>query len=193
MPGAVKLGFGPFAAPTNGVLIVFCDVHRKFGAATLKALGSAVALVERAAKAEHFIGKSSSALELVMPEGLKVSRLVVIGAGKTAALTPKDLLHLGGTAMGKLPASASDVTIFADLPSGALAADAVAELAQGVRLRAYRFDRYKTKRKDEEEAPKSRNVTIAVADVAAARLRAVAVRERALLSPRHPVSGSDLR
>ena len=169
MSTALKLGFGPFAAPAKGVLIIFCDDHRKFGAATLKALGSVAALVERAAKAEHFTGKSGTALDLVMPEGLKASRLVVIGAGKTAALTPKDVFTLGGTAMGKLPASAGEATIFADLPSGAMRADAAAELAQGARLRAYRFDRYKTKRKEDEEGAKGRNVTIAVADVAAAR------------------------
>ena len=169
MPGAFKLGFGPFAAPAKGVFFVFCDERRKLGAATLKALGPAAALVERAAKAEHFTGKSGSALDLAMPEGLKASRLVVIGAGKAAALTPKDLLTLGGTAMGKLPASAGEATIFADLPSGAMRAEAAAELAQGARLRAYRFDRYKTKRKDAEERPASRTVTVAVADVAAAR------------------------
>ncbi len=169
MPAALTLGFGPFAAPAKGACVVFCDDKLKFGAATAKALGPAVGLVERAAKAEHFTGKSGSALDLVQPEGLKVSRLVVIGVGKAAALTAKDWLNLGGTALGKLPKSASDAVIFADLPAVAVRAGAVAELAQGVRLRAYAFDRYKTKHKDDEQAPKSRNVTIAVADVAAAR------------------------
>jgi leucyl aminopeptidase len=166
---ALKLGFGPFAPPAKGVFVVFCDDRRKFGAATAKALGPAMALIERAAKAENFTGKSGTALELVLPEGLKASRLLVVGAGKAASLAAKDWLNLGGMAMGKLPASAGEATIFADLPSGAMRAEAAAELAQGVRLRAYAFDRYKTKRKDDEAAPKSRSVTIAVADVAAAR------------------------
>ena len=38
-----------------------------------------------------------------MPAGLKAARLVVIGVGKVAELTPKDFLRLGGLAMGKLP------------------------------------------------------------------------------------------
>ena len=59
----------------------------------------------RAAKAERFTGKSGSALELIVPEGLKVARLVVIGVGKIAELKPKDFLKLGGLAMGKLPAA----------------------------------------------------------------------------------------
>ncbi len=57
MADAPKLGFCPFAAPAkigpSGVLVVFCDDGLKFGAATAKALGDAVGLVARAAKAER--------------------------------------------------------------------------------------------------------------------------------------------
>ena len=174
MSDALKLGFGPFAAPAKGVLIVFCDDRLKFGPATRKALGSAAGLVARAAKAERFTGKSGSALELVVPEGLKVARLVVIGVGKIAALEPKDFLKFGGLAMGKWPASAAVGSVFAELPGGAMTPQQAADLAQGMRLRAYAFDRYKTRRKDDEEKPTSRSVTVAVGDVAGARRAAVA-------------------
>ena len=169
MTDALKLGFGPFAAPTKGVLIVFCDDGLKFGPATAKALGSATDLVARAAKAEHFTGKSGKALALIVPEGLKVARLVVLGTGKTAELAPKDFLKLGGAAMGKLPAAAAEGAVFAELPTGAMAAEQAADLAQGVRLRAYAFDRYKTKRKDDEPRADSVKMMVAVGDVAAAR------------------------
>ena len=155
MPDALKLGFGPFAAPAKGVLIVFCDDGLKFGPATAKALGRAADLVTRAAKAERFTGKSGTALELVAPAGLKAARLVVVGAGKAAELKPQDFVKLGGVAMGKVPASASEATMFAELPGGALSAAQAADLALGMRLRAYAFDRYKTKRKEGEEPPAS--------------------------------------
>jgi len=169
MADACKLGFGPFAAPSKGVLIVFCDDALKFGAATAKALGLAAALVARAAKSERFTGKSGSALELILPEGLKVARLVVLGTGKTAELQAKDIVKLGGAAMGKLPSSAADGTVFAEFASGPLDAEQAADLAQGARLRAYVFDRYKTKKKDDETPPSNRSLTVAVGDVAAAR------------------------
>ena len=169
MTNALKLGFGPFAAPAKGVLIVFCDDALKFGLATRKALGSAEDLIARAAKAERFTGKKNSALELVVPAGLKAARLVVLGIGKASELNPKDFLKLGGLAMGKLPSSASDATIFAELSGGAMKPEQSADLAQGVSLRAYAFDRYKTKRKDDEKPPSTRHVTVAVGDVAAAR------------------------
>src|SRR5487761_2305752 len=180
MSDALKLGFAPFAAPaklgTSGVLIVFCDDTLKFGPATAKALGAAAGLVSRAAKAERFTGKSGSALELIVPEGLKVARLVVIGAGKTKDLEQKDMLKRGGLAMGKLPLAASEGMVFAELPGGMLKADQAADLALGVALRAYAFDRYKTKRKDDEKPAAKRSMTVAVGDVAAVR-KAYATRE----------------
>src|SRR5487761_2251572 len=180
MSDALKLGFAPFAAPaklgTSGVLIVFCDDTLKFGPATAKALGAAAGLVSRAAKAERFTGKSGSALELIVPEGLKVARLVVIGAGKTKDLEQKDTLKLGGLAMGKLPLAASEGMVFAELPGGMLKAEQAADLALGLALRAYAFDRYKTKRKDDEKTPAKRSMTVAVGDVAAVR-KAYATRE----------------
>ena len=169
MSDALQLGFSPFTAAPKGVLIVFCSDQLKFGPATRRALTASGDLVARAAKAERFTGKSGSALDLIMPEGLKVPRLVVIGAGKTADLKEKDFLKLGGLAMGKLPARASEATVFAELPDRAMSAGEAADLAQGVRLRAYAFDRYKTKRKEDEEMPARRSVTIAISDVAAAR------------------------
>jgi leucyl aminopeptidase len=168
MSDAFKLGFGAFTAPTKGVLVVFCDEGLKFGPATRKALGSVVDQVGRAAKVERFTGKRNSALELIVPAGLKTERLIVIGLGKTAELKPKDFLKLGGLAMGKLPNSVSHATVFAETPGGAMKSEQAVDLAQGARLRAYAFDRYKTKRKDDEKPPATRAITVAVGDIAAA-------------------------
>ena len=176
MADAPKLVFGPFAAPSRGILVVFCDDGLKFGPATLKLLGPTADLVQRAAKTERFTGKTGSSLDLIHPEGLKVARLAVVGLGKTADIAPRTFIKLGGAAMGKVPTAAAEATIVAELPGGAMDAEQAADLAQGARLRAYVFDRYKTKRKDEDKAPAKRTVTIAVGDAAAVR-RAYATRE----------------
>jgi leucyl aminopeptidase len=176
MADAPKFTFGPFSAPSRGVLVVFCDDGLKFGPATRKLLGAAADLVQRAAKTERFTGKSGASLDLIHPEGLKLARLAVVGVGKASELKPRDFITLGGAAMGKVPTAAAEVTIVAELPAGAIAAEAAADLAQGARLRAYVFDRYKTKRKEEDKAPDKRTVTVAVGDPAAAR-RAYAGRE----------------
>ena len=169
MPDAVKVGFVPFSTAPRGILVVFCDDTLKFGAATRKALGAAADVVGRAAATNQFKGKSGSVLDILAPEGLKASRLIVIGAGKLSAINDYDFLKLGGAAAGKLRAGNDAVTIVAELPTGALTPDQAAAVASGVRLRAYKFDRYKTRKKDGEEAALRADVSLAVGDVAATR------------------------
>jgi leucyl aminopeptidase len=152
----------------KGVLILFCEEGLKVGPASRKALGPTGDLLQRAAAADRFTGKSGTALEIVAPVGLSVSRLVVVGVGKAGKLKSQDIVKLGGIARGKVPASATDATVFAELAGGAMRPEQVADLALGTRLRAYTFDRYKTKRKDGEEKPAATNLALAVANTAAA-------------------------
>jgi leucyl aminopeptidase len=155
---------------------VFCDEGLKFGSATRQVLAETGDLVTRAAAAERFKGKRAATLDIVAPTGLKVSRLVVVGVGKVRDLKARDFAKLGGVAMGKVPKSAEQATIIADLPGGAPKPDLLAELALGMRLRAYSFDRYKTRRKEGEEKPAVVEVTIAAANIAPVR-KAYAARE----------------
>jgi leucyl aminopeptidase len=169
MSDAVKVGFVPFSAASRGVLVVFCDDALKFGAATRKALGSAADTIKRAAAANQFKGKSGAALDILAPEGIKATRLIVIGLGKPSALKEKDFLKFGGVTAGKLNAASDAVTIVAERPDGAMQPDQAAGIASGLRLRAYKFDRYKTRKKDGDNAALRADVSVAVADVAAAR------------------------
>jgi leucyl aminopeptidase len=171
---ALKLEFAPLSTPPKGVLVVFCDDGLKFGPATRQVLAETGDLVARAAAAERFKGKIASVLDIVAPAGLKASRLVVIGVGKVRDLKARDLVKLGGVAIGRVPRTADEATILADLPGGAPKPDSLAELALGMRLRAYSFDRYKTKRKEGEEKPSEVEVTVAVANVAPVRKAYVA-------------------
>jgi leucyl aminopeptidase len=164
-----KLGFGPIAAPAGGVLIVLADDNLRFGPRTRAVLGSATDLIARAAKGDRFTGKSGSTLDIVAPAGLKAARLIVIGTGKAADRKPQDLVKLGGLAMGRVPSAATEATVLLELADGPLKPDAAADVALGATLRAYSFDRYKTKRKEGEDQPAKARVTLGVADVAGAR------------------------
>ena len=160
MPAALKFGFVPYARP-RGVLIMFCDENLQMGPASLRALAPIGDLFRRAAAADHFTGKMASSLDIVAPTGLNLPRLVVIGLGKESELKPRDLVRLGGIAMGKVPNSAPHATIFAEFASGALKGAQIADLTLGARLRAYSFDLYKTKRKDDDERPNKAEVSFA--------------------------------
>ena len=167
MPAALKFGFTPFARP-RGVLVVFCEDNLKLGPATQRALSPIGDILRRAAAADRFTGKPGSSLDIVAPSGLNLPRLVVIGIGKESDLKPRDIVKLGGTAMGKVPTAAATATIFAEFASGALKATQIADLALGARLRCYTFDLYKTKRKDDEERPSRAEVSFACSNPAAA-------------------------
>src|ERR1700760_453040 len=164
MSDAVKVGFVPLSAAASGVLVVFCDEELKLGPATRKALGPAVDLVKRAAAASAFKGKNGSVLDLLEPEGIKIQRLLVVGTGKSGELKERDFLKFGGVVAGKLNSASADVTVMAEHATGAMKPGQAAGIATGIRLRAYKFDRYKTKKKDESAALRAQ-VSIAVNDV----------------------------
>jgi leucyl aminopeptidase len=162
-----KIGFTSYDH-LRGVLVTFCAEGLKCGPATQKALAPIGDLYRRAAVADRFTGKKGSTLEIIAPPGLNVSRLIIVGTGKERDLEDRDLVKLGGVAAGRIPAAATQATIMAEFGAGALKADQIADLALGARLRVYRFDRYKTKRKEDDERAAKVEIAIACANPAAA-------------------------
>jgi leucyl aminopeptidase len=160
MSGALKLDFAPLNAPPQGVLILFCEEGLKLGNTARRILDPTGDLLTRAAAADRFKGKNGSILDIVAPNGLSAPRLLVVGVGKARDLKGQDFVKLGGVAMGKIPAAAKEATLVADLPGGAFRPDRIADVAFGMQLRAYSFERYKTKRKEGEEKATEVKVTI---------------------------------
>jgi leucyl aminopeptidase len=163
----LKIGFTSFDR-TRGVLVTFCAEGLKFGPATQKILSPISDHLRRAAAADRFTGKSGSTLDIIAPAGLNAPRLVVVGIGKERDLKDRDLLRLGGIAIGGVPSAAAQATIVTEFATGGLKGDQIADLVLGVRLRAYNFDRYKTKRKEGEDRPGKVEVNFACANPGAA-------------------------
>lgn len=168
------------AADVPSVLVVFAGKDGVFSKASEKLIGAAKDTVSRAAKAAKFKGNAGSSLDILAPHGLGFDRLLVIGTARKPDAPemppqPADAL-LGGAVIAKVSASAN-VSIFFDPPDGASPAEGAA-LAAGMRLRAYKFETYKTKKKDPKDNGNGGdtiiNVTIGVADPAAVKRAAVA-------------------
>jgi leucyl aminopeptidase len=172
----VTLRFAPFSVPRGGIAIAFCDPSLSLAPAVGRLLKGIEPLIRRAAKIEGFKGKLGAALVLPVPVGVTVDRLIVVGTGDVDKLDANAIINVGGAAMGKLPASARDLTVFAEVPGKTLTPEQLADLALGIRLRGYSFDRYKTAKKGRDDMPVRKDVTIAVRDVAGAR-KAYALRE----------------
>ncbi|HEY8596218.1 MAG TPA: leucyl aminopeptidase [Devosiaceae bacterium] len=126
---------------------------------------------ERVTGAAGFKGKPGQGIDIVAPQGIEADRLLVLGAGKsadgeTAGLTA--WADRGGSLMAKILATRAQKA--AVVIEGADATpEAIAELAAGMRLRHYRFDKYRTlERKDDKNGePGKLAVTLHVADKAA--------------------------
>ncbi|TCZ66048.1 leucyl aminopeptidase [Roseicella aquatilis] len=138
------------------------------------ASGGAIA---RALAAANFKGRKGQSATLWAPalEGGAAgpARVVAIGLGKEAELTPEALEAAGGAALGLVQAEREAV-----VAAEALAPPLAAAFAMGLLLRSYRFDRYRTTEK-EEDKPKLERVTVATeagpaVKAAWAPLRAVA-------------------
>ena len=117
------------------------------------------AQLRRAAETLDFDGSKGQSVELLAPEGMDVTRLLLLGLGEVEKLNEKEIEYAGGRAAAvAMAAKAKDVTVMASAPEGAPvdAATFAARFASGMKLRNYRFDRYKTKKAKKEESGEAR-------------------------------------
>ncbi len=158
---ALKPGTPPHASeagrPARDTLVVFVAGDLKPAAAAAALLGPAAGLIGRTAPVAGFKGKPRSALEILSPAGLAVDRLLVVGT----EADDSNFVNLGGFVMGRVR-NGGTATVILDLPGREpLSGRAAADFALGMELRAYRFDRYKTKKEDPDQDQPAL-VTIAV-------------------------------
>jgi leucyl aminopeptidase len=172
MAANVKIEFHPFGAPTGGDLVLFVGEDLKPAGAATEVAAAAAELIAKAAGAERFKGKAKTALAIPAPAGLGADRLIAVGIGGEGDRGKLDFAELGGIVAGRL--SGRTGTVIIDLPGAEPSPDDVAQIALGARLRLYKFDRYKTKKKDDDEDGAPTRIAFAVADPAAIRRAAKA-------------------
>jgi leucyl aminopeptidase len=167
---SVKIEFQALGSVSGGDLVIFVGENLNPTDAVAKLVGTkAVDLIAKAAEGERFKGKAKSAMTIAAPAGLSVDRLIVVGTGGEGDRSKLDLAQLGGVVAGRT--SGRSATVLVDIPGVESSGETAAELALGARLRAYSFDRYKTKKKDDEanNGNGPLRLTFAVEDPAAAR------------------------
>ncbi len=150
MSGAVKIAFGSLSAPKGSALVIFVGAEMKPGAAVTAQFGDLEPLIRAAAKASNFRAAQRTALDILAPAGLDASRLVVVGVAPGKDNAPIDFITLGGFTFGKVT-GAKRVEVAFEAPSGTWDGSAAADFALGLRLRGYRFDKYKTRKKESED------------------------------------------
>ena len=170
--GLPTITFEGLAAPTTGTAVVLAGEGPELGAVGRALEEASSGLVAAAAATTKFKGKPLKAMSLLSPRGLSLDRLVVMGAGKVAEAAEYDWVKLGGAIGAEIQGGdGRPTTVVLERPDGQpVGADRAADVALGILLRCYRFERYKSKKKDgngeDEETPAA--VAIAVEDPGAA-------------------------
>ena len=159
----VQFSFTEPTSDTNGTLIAV--VPQGFGftgwlADLDQTTGGAI---QRAVAVSDFDGAKGE-VEVTGPSGLSAQRIVLVGAGKLDELDALKAAKLGARIYSVLSArKAKTATILGDVSDAGL----VAQMAHGLELRSYRFDKYKTREKAEDK-PQLTEVTFACAAGSAA-------------------------
>jgi leucyl aminopeptidase len=158
----LEVAFAKPATPKSGALVLLIHEGEKpSGLWTVvdELTGGAVARAFEVAEFKGAKGKHC----LILAPGADLTRVLAIGLGKPAELSRKILEEAGGMIASTL-ARETAVAV----AGGTLSAQHVAEVAGGAALRAYRFDRYRTKEKPEDK-PKLEKLTMLTADTAKAK------------------------
>jgi leucyl aminopeptidase len=152
----MKISFAKLDRPHSGAVIIgvwedamLTPGARRFDEETGGAIARALSVAPR------FKGKKDELLSIVGPANLTVSSIVLAGLGKPDLADARLFQRLGGNLVAHLNnAGEREATIAIDLGEGAPIDQtmAAAHLAFGAQLRAYRFDKYKTKQKPEQKA-----------------------------------------
>ncbi len=166
----LKITFSEAAPSKRGALVVpvLSDARLSAAAATLdETCGGALS---RAMAAADFTGKKAKLLDVLAPHGVANSRVLLVGIGEPEDLSTQDLAELGGAAVAHLmDQGESEATVlFAPIEGAPEEAERAAHVAAGALLRAYRFDKYKTKEK-EEDKPRLKKLTLNIKKKAAAK------------------------
>ena len=154
------------AAGGTAIVLKLLDGESYSGGSEIDPAGS----LARAARTAKFKAKLGTKLDILAPQDSAADRLVAIGLGKAGDLTRHDWLKAGGAAASALN-GAEKATVYLDLPDLVVTGEQAADFALGMLLRGYRFDRYKSKKDEDDTSASDRpvRVTIALSAVSAAK------------------------
>ncbi|MES2984530.1 MAG: leucyl aminopeptidase [Pseudomonadota bacterium] len=147
------------SAKTTSATAVF--VGEDLAIAAKDTLGNAAAYVAQSLSAAQFTGKKGETLTLLNPHKTP-SHILVVGIGALKSVTALTVEESAAIAVaGALAAKVVHLDIAAALPKAVKldAAEIAAHLGYGAKLRAYTFDKYRTKIKPEDK-PKLKTVSV---------------------------------
>jgi len=154
------LSFASMTAAGDGVAVVFAEEGPKLAFQAQDLDKKTGGLLSKAAKITGFKGKKGSSVDVLAPQGVKFSRIVLVGMGKPASFSHEDWLNLGGSVRGVLTGrEGASAHVYLETAKDAVAPADIASFALGAQLRGYSFKKYKSKKpqKDGNDGDKTLN------------------------------------
>ncbi|WP_010410553.1 leucyl aminopeptidase [Citromicrobium sp. JLT1363] len=116
------------------------------------------------AKRGRFKGSAGQLVEGFVERGGKVVRVALAGAGEPGAKDRRANLEKAGAALAAKFLTSGESSIALDLSGSDLSAEDAAAVLLGLRLRAWRWDEYRTTQKDAEKVSLKAVVTVGAPD-----------------------------
>ena len=163
MPHELVIKTAALPAKPTGTLVIYAAEGAPpagVGATIWSATGLDWARVAAIAK---FTGRQGQVLDIVAPAGVGAERLLVLGSGKAEEGGSTNLSAFtdrGGSLLAKLGKAEKAAIV---LDGADLTPQAIAEIAAGMTLRHYRFDKYKSNKEDDNGTDQTLTVTLYVA------------------------------
>ncbi|RJY08142.1 leucyl aminopeptidase [Aurantiacibacter aquimixticola] len=107
--------------------------------------------VREGAEASRFTGKAGQVFDGFYEAGGKVVRLALVGAGKAGDAGRMAALEKAGAALTAKYLTSGETALAIDVAKSGLSAEETAAVLMGARLRAWRWDEYRTKLRDEQK------------------------------------------
>lgn len=163
-----SISFSKFETPEKGAAIVLVAKGGGFEDVAAEAVGGADK-IKRIIEVSGFTGGLGKTAEAIETSSNGVEKIILVGVGEPGKLGNDDWLKIGGAAFSCIGKS-ERATLTLALPETSIAGDEAADAALGMILRSYKFDRYKTTKKDDNGEPKhAAKINICVADPASAK------------------------
>jgi leucyl aminopeptidase len=131
--------------------------------------------IAEGATAARFTGKTGQLFETFVERGGKVVRLALVGAGTANGDDEAGgaaALERAGAALAARYATSGEATLAIDAGASGLDAQGLASVLLGLRLRAWRYDAYRTRLKDEQKISLKEIAVLGAPDGAEAEWRA---------------------
>lgn len=163
----MKISFQQLKLIASDALVVIVNDTLKLSALSKTIDDKTGKSITKAIKIKGFKGKKGETLSIIAPSGVDYNAILVVGSGKESEINDLVAQNVGGkvySAISSLKAKSAAVIIEKSKNSATLAAN----IAYGVKLKSYSFDKYKTKKEDEDKQVVG-EVSLLVDDVAKAK------------------------